>query len=81
MLKVIFRVWKDTGDVIAFLPEVEANPGQIMSYMHVGQHGEADYFHCLKVTRPASNAEAQPLARELHQIYETPLKPLKRLMR
>jgi hypothetical protein len=29
-------------EVIAFLLDVPANYGSIMSYMHVGQHGEAD---------------------------------------
>ena len=44
--KVKFRKWSEDGDVIALFPELDhesgnANPGNIMSYMHVGQHGEA----------------------------------------
>lgn len=41
-IKVILRKNKD-GDMIAFLPEIPANYGNIMSYMHIGQHGEASY--------------------------------------
>lgn len=44
--KVKFRKFKDENDIIALFPELDhksgnANPRQIMSYMHVGQHGEA----------------------------------------
>lgn len=44
--KMIFRKWKDTGAIIALFPDQnfasgDANKGFIMSYMHVGQHGEA----------------------------------------
>lgn len=44
--KIIFRKWKDNGDIIALFPDLNysngcANKGNIMSYMHVGQHGEA----------------------------------------
>ena len=45
MNRVIFRRWKPKncvpGGVIALLPDVPANPGYVMSYEHVGQHGEA----------------------------------------
>lgn len=44
--KVKFRKWAEDGDVIALFPEQDhasgnANLGCIMSYMHIGQHGEA----------------------------------------
>ena len=39
-VKVIFRKNKN-NDVIAFFPESRVNYGNIMSYMHTGQHGEA----------------------------------------
>lgn len=34
------------GEAILFLPDISANPGNIMSYQHLGQHGEAsiDFF-------------------------------------
>lgn len=45
MTRVVFRRWKPRngvpGNVIALLPDVPANPGYVMSYEHVGQHGEA----------------------------------------
>ncbi len=44
--RVVFRKWKDSGEVIALFPDLNyangaANFGNIMSYMRVGQHGEA----------------------------------------
>ena len=40
---VVFRIYPD-GDVIALLPEYIANNnGDVMSYMHNGQHGAADF--------------------------------------
>ena len=49
--QVVFKKTPDDGTVIAFFPETmydgSCNPGNIMSYEHNGQHGEAsiDYFH------------------------------------
>lgn len=40
-VKVIFR--KNGNDILAFLPEIRVNYGNIMSYMHIGQHSEASY--------------------------------------
>jgi len=62
--RVIYRKFAD-GDVIAWLPDVEANPGRCMSYMHIGQHGEGDYP---AATKPASPKEYAPLLRELRAI-------------
>lgn len=41
--KVIFRVWKDAGDVIALFPRIAASENGYLcqSYMHVGGHGGA----------------------------------------
>lgn len=44
--KIVFRKWKNSGDIIALFPDLNysngyANKGNIMSYMHVGQHSEA----------------------------------------
>ena len=48
-VKVIFRKNKD-GEVIAFFPEFHVQRGNIMSYMHIGQHGEAslDFYYSTK---------------------------------
>ena len=39
MTKVVFRKFKD-GEVIAVFPEVSWNYVHLMSYQHVGQHGD-----------------------------------------
>ena len=61
--RVIFRKFAN-GDVIAWLPDVEANPGRCMSYMHIGQHGEGVYP---ADTVPASPNEYRLLAEELRR--------------
>lgn len=66
-LKVIFR--KKGNDVIAFLPEIEVNYGNIMSYMHIGQHGEASYEFYTE-TKKATEEEYKPLLEELKQRYD-----------
>ena len=66
---VIFRRWRDqTGDVIALFPLVTHHGHYCTSYMHLGQHGEADYAGVVCRTRPATVQEAAPLKRELKQI-------------
>ena len=67
-IKVIFR--KDKyNDVIAFFPEARVNYGNIMSYMHIGQHGEASYEFYL-TTRKANKNEYTDLFAELRGIYD-----------
>lgn len=62
---VIFRVWDD--DVLALFPELPADiQGKYCtSYQHVGQHGQADYDHCIYKSRPAKPDEYAELAAEL----------------
>ena len=67
-VKVIFRKDKE-GNIIAFLPEIEVNHGNIMSYMHIGQHGEADYLF-YKETKKADESEYTSLFDELERIYD-----------
>lgn len=67
-VKVIFRKDKE-GNIIAFFPEIEVNYGNIMSYMHIGQHGEADYLFC-KETKKADESEYNSLLNELKSIYD-----------
>lgn len=66
--KVVFRKWKDNGDIIALFPEIEEGPIWCQSYMHVGQHGTAGYNHVIKGTVPATYKEYKELAKELRQI-------------
>ena len=67
-IKVIFRKNKD-NEVIAFFPEERVNYGYIMSYMHIGQHGEASYEFYL-ITRKANKNEYTDLLTELCRIYD-----------
>ena len=67
-VKVIFRKNK-YNDVIAFFPEARVNYGNIMSYMHIGQHGEASYEFYL-TTRKANENEYADLFAELRGIYD-----------
>jgi hypothetical protein len=76
---VIFRRWRDSGDMIALFPEIPAdNHGwYCLSYEHVGQHGAADFYGVVQATSPATLKEAAALAEELTGIgYK--LKPIKR---
>jgi hypothetical protein len=70
MTKVVFRKFKDDGEIIALFPEEPWNPdkGTIVSYMHTGQHGDADYHHVLAKTRPAREDEYRPLLAELKRV-------------
>lgn len=57
-------------DIIAFLPDEPANPGNIMSYMHVGQHGEASIAF-MRDCIPAALEDYRDLKAELKYIgYE-----------
>jgi hypothetical protein len=67
--RVVFRVYKD-GDVIALFPDLHDVQG-ITSYMHIGQHGAADYGLVMSQTKPATVEQYAALARELQQIGYT----------
>ena len=67
-VKVIFRKDKE-GNIIAFLPELRVNHGNIASYMHIGQHSEADYWF-YKETKKADKSEYNSLLGELKRIYD-----------
>jgi len=67
--KVIFRKWGDET-ILALFPEVPASVSRdtCESYEHVGQHGGADYRHCIRKTKPATPKEYAPLKAELEKI-------------
>ena len=67
-VKVIFRKDKE-GNIIAFLPELRVNYGNIMSYMHIGQHSEASYQFYTE-TKKADKSEYNSLLDELEKIYD-----------
>ena len=76
---VMFRRWRDTGDIIALFPELPADTeGRFCdAYEHVGQHGGADYHGVVQATRAVSVDEAGDLIEELTRIGYT-LKPIQR---
>lgn len=81
IVRVVFRVWKDSGDIIALFPDLPFDYAGLLvtSYMHIGQHGGADYQHVMSVTRPAFPREYEPLKRELEgRPYEYRLKVMSR---
>jgi hypothetical protein len=68
---VILREYPD-GQIIALFPAEPADifGYDVMSYMHVGQHGAAGYNHVVSETRPADpfkNPDAMALYEELEQ--------------
>ena len=68
----VFRVFPE-GDVIALFPSVaDGQYGQCSSYMHVGQHGAADYGHVVRITRRAKPDEYADLLHELKTLGYTP---------
>lgn len=77
---VIFRKWKDTGDIMALFPYDLGtdDPYTCSSYEHVGQHSAADPHHCIQATTPCTPDEYAPLKAELESLgYK--LKPMNRL--
>jgi hypothetical protein len=74
--RVSLRRWnkKRGGDVIAILWDATANPGKVMMYEHIGQHGEGDYQTVLQRTTHANwtDADATALLSELEGLgYNT----------
>lgn len=66
-MDVLFRKDKNTKEVVAFLLECPVNYGNILCYMHIGQHSEASlqyYWDTVKTTEE----ECKPLLEELENI-------------
>lgn len=86
--RVVFRVWNnedgsygDEGnDVIALFPELtgDYDAATCESFMHIGQHGSADYLHVMRSTRRAYKGEYLPLLRELENDYGYRLKVMQK---
>lgn len=72
--RVIFRTYLPkhergtSPEVVALLIDQQEQPGVISSYLHIGQHGSADYRHVLTLTRPSTPDEYADLKRELEDI-------------
>lgn len=72
-IKVIFRKAKNPYtneyEIVAFFPEIDANYGNILSYMHIGQHSEAS-VEFYKETSKATREEYKSLLEELTALYD-----------
>lgn len=71
MDKVIYKTTPD-GEPIAFILDCPCLGANIMSYMHVGQHGEASYAF-YKECRNATIEDYQELHDELKSIGYKPV--------
>lgn len=82
-LPVVFRTFREGGDVIALFPTVlgTSDPYTCTCYQHVGQHGAADPWGCVRDSRPATAAESRGLLRELRSLGYDNLKVLTRIPR
>lgn len=77
--KVVFRKFKDNNEIIALFPkEVFEHNFSVLSYMHIGQHSEADYTHVINQTSPATEEEYEDLKDELENQVGYNLKVLKK---
>lgn len=67
--KVIFRKWSK-GEVIALFPYLpwSKSGDMVTSYMHMGQHGPADYAGVIAATTPAKQTEFRKLLEELESL-------------
>ena len=69
--RAIFRKFED-GEILALFPDIDERPHDpgkmILSYMHIGQHGSADFAMCLKNTTAATVEERASLEQELQEI-------------
>jgi hypothetical protein len=77
---VVFRRWKDTGDIIALFPEIPADllGHYCLSYEHICQHGAANFERVMRHSKDVSPVESAGLARELALLgYD--LKPIRRV--
>lgn len=76
--EVVFRKFKD-GQVIALFPYNPQNlMGNVGSYMHLGQHSDADYNHVISITKLATEEEYKDLKNELENSVGYNLKVIRR---
>lgn len=78
--RVVFRRYSD-GQIIALFPDVpwSGRLGEVASYMHIGQHGAADYRHVVATTKPATEKESAGLLNELRQVGYNNIRVIKRI--
>jgi len=67
--EVVFRRFPEDNAIIALFPyEIYNGRGGINSYMHIGQHGEAEYSACVKNASLAKESEYADLKSELESL-------------
>ena len=70
--EVIFRVDKTKsfkGTIFALIPyDIQTKNGLISSYQHIGQHSSADYNHCIKSSKPATEIKYTQLKNEMESL-------------
>ena len=77
--KVIFRKWKDNGQIIALFPEnTDRRKLTVSSYGHLGQYADADYNGVISLTTLAREEEYKDLLAELKSIGYENLRILKK---
>lgn len=65
--QVLFRYWR--GEIIALFPYLIADyKGNVTSYMHIGQHGGANYSMIMSDSKPAIEGQYEDLFHELSSI-------------
>jgi len=64
---VIFRKYED-NEVIALFPYDKETNDCCNSYMHLGQHANANYIGVISQTKPANESEYKDLFNELENI-------------
>lgn len=78
-MRVVFRKWKNSDIVALFPDEPWSRSGYaVTSYMHVGQHGAADYAGVIADTSPAQENEYKDLLNELKATGYTDLHVVQR---
>jgi len=78
LTKVIFKKEKGSKDIIAFFPYLSANIGNIVCYVHIGQHSEASYDY-YRECKKANEEEYKALYNELSNIVGYNLKIVNRV--
>jgi hypothetical protein len=75
--RVIFKKRLTSGDIIrgdifACLLDVPADKYKVVTYQHIGQHGEDDIYYC-SGCKAATPEEYAPLLKELKSIGYIPI--------
>lgn len=80
-LAVLYRWDIEDKSPVAIFPTIAAtvDGSQLQCYAHVGQHSGASLDWLRDKTRPATEAEYAPLARELRRVGYKSLRAVKRI--